>query len=69
MSSTRTRPIGTQELLVGRTRALLHDRIPLTLLLDLADPAGPDSAGHFGSEPADLSWLTQDRGASHLTRS
>lgn len=60
MSSTRSRT--RQDLLVGRTRALLHDRIPLTLLLDLADPAGPDSAGHFDSEPADLSWLHRPQG-------
>lgn len=43
--------------LVDRTRALLEAHVPLSLLLDLADPAGPDSAGHFTAEPADLSWL------------
>ena len=43
--------------LVDRTRALLEAHVPLRLLLDLADPAGPDSAGHFEQEPADLSWL------------
>ena len=43
--------------LVDRTRALLEAHVPLSLLLDLADPAGPDSAGHFVHEPADLSWL------------
>ncbi len=50
-------PYRTQEQLVSRTRALLSAGVPLTLLLDLADPAGPDSAGHFDNEPADLSWL------------
>ena len=45
------------EQLVDRTRALLQAHVPLSLLLDLADPAGPDSAGHFVGEPADLSWL------------
>lgn len=43
--------------LVDRTRALLEAHVPLSLLLDLADPAGPDSAGHFTAERADLSWL------------
>jgi hypothetical protein len=52
-----TEPYCTQEQLVSRTRALLRAGVPLTLLLDLADPAGPDSVGHFDSEPADLSWL------------
>jgi hypothetical protein len=46
-----------QEQLVDRTRALLQAHVPLSLLLDLADPSGPDSAGHFVEEPADLSWL------------
>lgn len=43
--------------LVDRTRALLEAHVPLSLLLDLTDPAGPDSVGHFTAEPADLSWL------------
>lgn len=43
--------------LVDRTRALLEAHVPLSLLLDLTDPAGPDSIGHFAAEPADLSWL------------
>ncbi|MCW2713136.1 MAG: hypothetical protein JWN88_183 [Frankiales bacterium] len=43
--------------LVDRTRALLQAHVPLSLLLDLADPAGPDSVSHFTAEPGDLSWL------------
>lgn len=54
---SRARPTGDTEKLVCRTNALLRDHIPLGLLLDLTDPAGPDSAGRFDSEKADLSWL------------
>lgn len=56
---SKARPTGDTEKLVRRTNALLRDHIPLGLLLDLTDPAGPDSAGRFGSEKADLSWLRQ----------
>lgn len=35
----------------------LARRIPLTLLLDLADPDGPDSARILAAETADLSWM------------
>lgn len=44
-------------LLRERTSALLRARVPLTLLLDLVDPAGPDSAGRYGPEGGDASWL------------
>ena len=37
--------------------AALAARVPLTLLLDLADPAGPDSRHVLATEVADLSWL------------
>lgn len=37
--------------------AALSRGIPLTLLIDLADPAGPDSRHIASSELADLSWL------------
>lgn len=37
--------------------AALAARVPLTLLADLADPAGPDSRRILASEVADLSWL------------
>lgn len=40
-----------------RTSELLAAHVPLTLLLDLADPSGPHSAVHYGTEPADLEWL------------
>jgi hypothetical protein len=35
----------------------LARRVPLTLLMDLADPGGPDSRMIGASEVADLSWL------------
>ncbi|HEX7188661.1 MAG TPA: hypothetical protein VF423_10600 [Actinomycetes bacterium] len=31
--------------------------MPVTLLMDLADPAGPDSRAVIATETADLSWL------------
>lgn len=31
--------------------------VPLSLLADLADPAGPDSRLIYDTETADLSWL------------
>ena len=35
----------------------LAARLPLTLLIDLLDPAGPPSARIFEAEPAELEWL------------
>ena len=46
---------------VARTSALLRAHIPLCLLLDIADPAEPDSAGCFAQEGADLDWLPRPR--------
>lgn len=37
--------------------AALAARVPVTLLMDLADPAGPDSRAVIATETADLSWL------------
>jgi hypothetical protein len=37
--------------------AALAAHLPLTLLVDLADPAGPDSRHILATETADLSWL------------
>jgi hypothetical protein len=37
--------------------AALSRGIPITLLLDLAEPAGPDSRAVLSTEVADLSWL------------
>lgn len=54
---TTGQPTLGREDLVDRTRALLEAHVPLNLLLDLADPAGPDSVEHFTEEHADLSWL------------
>jgi hypothetical protein len=36
----------------------LARRLPLTLLVDLADDRGPDSARIYCREVVDLSWLT-----------
>ena len=38
--------------------AVLAAGVPLTLLVDLADADGPDSARIFRREVADLSWLS-----------
>lgn len=35
----------------------LAGHVPMTLLMDLADPAGPDSRRILATEIADLSWL------------
>ena len=40
-----------------RTRDLLAAHVPLTLLLDLAEPKGPDSAGRYAREGGDTTWL------------
>ena len=37
--------------------AALAAGVPLTLLMDLADPAGPDSRTVLATEVADLGWL------------
>ena len=47
-------PRSTHPVLVALSRG-----IPLTLLMDLADPAGPDSRHIASSELADLSWLRE----------
>jgi hypothetical protein len=43
--------------------AWLRDGVPLTLLIDLLDAAGPDSAAIYRSEPADLTWTIGTRAA------
>lgn len=45
--------------LAARTGALLRSGVPLSLLLDLAEPLGLRSDALFGDEPADLGWLQQ----------
>ncbi len=40
-----------------RTSDLLLAHVPLTLLLDLADPAGLDSVGRYTREGGDVGWL------------
>ena len=37
--------------------AALSQGVPITLLMDLADPAGPDSRTALATEVADLGWL------------
>lgn len=37
----------------------LAQGVPLTLLLDLADPAGPESARILAAETADLAWMAE----------
>ena len=39
------------------TRDLLAAHVPLSLLLDLADPRIPDSAGVYAREGGDTTWL------------
>ena len=39
----------------------LADGIPLTLVMDLLDELGPDSAQILNAEPADLSWVPSMR--------
>ena len=43
--------------LVRHTGDVLRAGVPLTLLMDLAEPEGPDSAESFTSEGGDASWL------------
>ena len=45
-------------LLAHRASALLEAGIPLSLLIDLSDPAGPRSQEVYASELADLDWVT-----------
>ncbi len=45
--------------LVLRTSQLLAARVPLTLLLDLADPSGPHSHEHYLDEGGDLTLFRQ----------
>ena len=40
-----------------RTRGLLAAHVPLSLLLDLAEPDGPDSAACYVREGGDTTWL------------
>lgn len=43
--------------LATRTQALLASHVPLTLLLDLADPGGPHSADLMWNEAGAADWL------------
>jgi hypothetical protein len=46
--------------LARRTTALLAAHVPLSLLLDLADPAGPRSDELLRTEPGAADWLPRD---------
>ena len=50
------------DFLVRRTQSLLEAQVPLSLLLDLADPSGPDSQAMYAAEPADGRWLERSAG-------
>lgn len=52
--------------LASRTEALLAAHVPLSLLLDLADPLGPDSAGLFAAETGSVDWVLPRQ--RHATR-
>lgn len=45
--------------LVRHTHQLLASGVPLTLLLDLADEAGPRSQARYDAEGGDCSWVTR----------
>ena len=51
------RPALDVSVLVRRTQDLLASRVPLTLLIDLAEEAGPRSRQRYADEPAELDWL------------
>jgi hypothetical protein len=56
-SSTECHPLADVPALVERTSRLLRTGVPLTLLLDLAEEAGPRSAQHYANEGGDVSWV------------
>ncbi len=45
--------------LVRRTSALLAAGVPLSLLLDLVDEAGPRSQARYAAEGGDTRWLVR----------
>ena len=50
-------PAWERDFLVRRTQSLLEAQVPLSLLLDLADPLGLDSRAVYAAEPAEAGWL------------
>lgn len=52
-------PEWEQAFLAGRARSLLRAGVPLSLLVDLADPSGPHSSAVYAAERADSSWATR----------
>jgi hypothetical protein len=55
-------PAWEHDFLVRRTQSLLEAQVPLSLLLDLADPFGMDSSAFYAAERADSSWLGRQVG-------
>ena len=56
-STITRRPAYDLPVLRRRTVALLRAGVPLTLLLDLADPTGPHSDQRYALEGGDARWL------------
>ena len=50
-------PSWEHDFLVRRTQSLLQAQVPLSLLLDLADPFGLDSQAVYAAEACDGDWL------------
>ena len=50
-------PAWEHDFLVRRTQSLLEAQVPLSLLLDLADPLGLDSHAMYVAEASDGDWL------------
>jgi hypothetical protein len=50
-------PMPDVDELIARTSALLSSGVPLSLLLDLADPTGPHSRDLLSDETANTEWL------------
>ena len=57
LRAPRRSPAVDLPVLRRRTRDLLAAHVPLALLLDLAEPQGPDSAGCYAREGGDTTWL------------
>lgn len=56
-STITHRPVYDLPVLRQRTAALLRAGVPLTLLLDIADPTGPHSGQRYAVEGGDARWL------------
>lgn len=65
MDQSRVLPVPAHQvalpLLARRASELLEAGVPLTLLIDLAAPAGPRSRDVYDAEPGDAAWLLPTR--------